>query len=135
MHKILFLLALATCAQAHATDLTIRFEGAQPGDGQVMAALFSSDKQFQKMQPLDASSGQADQTLVFHDLPAGRYMVAAFQDRNGNQQLDFDPQGMPQEPFGFSSETGAPSGPSFASAGFTLSQEPREIHISLISMQ
>lgn len=131
MNKILCLLALAVCAQAQAADLKIRFEGAKPADGPVMAALFSSGKQFQKRQPLQASSGQADQTIVFQDLAEGRYMIAAFQDLNGNQQLDFDPQGMPQEPYGFSSETGEPAGPSFASASFKLGQEAREIRIPL----
>ena len=133
MNKILCLLALAACTQAQAADLKIHFEGAKPADGPVMAALFSSGKQFQKMQPLQANGGPADQPMVFQDLPEGRYMIAAFQDLNGNQQLDFNPQGMPQEPFGFSSETGEPAGPSFASASFKLGQETREIRITLSS--
>ena len=37
-------------------------------------------------------------------LDSGRYIVRVFQDINDNQQLDYASNGIPKEPFGFSSD-------------------------------
>jgi uncharacterized protein (DUF2141 family) len=61
--------------------------------------------------------------VVFADLPEGTYAIAAFQDLNGNRNLDRDPRGLPQEPYGFSNGTGRTAPPSFEAARIVVRGE------------
>lgn len=54
-------------------------------------------------------------------LAPGRYAIAAFQDLNRDGRLGTNPVGIPNEPFGFSSDARARFGPpSFEAAAFTI---------------
>lgn len=54
-------------------------------------------------------------------LPDGEYAATAFQDRNGNNELDANLVGMPTEPYGFSNNARGMFGPpSFADSAFVI---------------
>ena len=53
---------------------------------------------------------------MFEDVPPGRYAVAAYQDVNGNGELDKVPPGIPTEPYAFSNDVGRLAPPSFERA-------------------
>ena len=57
---------------------------------------------------------------MFPEVAEGSYAIAVFQDLNGNNSLDRDPKGLPQEPYGFSNGTGRTAPPSFEAARITV---------------
>jgi uncharacterized protein (DUF2141 family) len=76
----------------------------------------------------EVSAGERE--LRFDALPAGRYAVRAFLDRNGNETLDMNARGIPQEPFAFSNDASARLGPPrIDAAAFTHGEG--ETHIAL----
>lgn len=99
-------LALVLSAgSARAADLTISIDQAAP-KGMVRAMVFADSDSFAaQSRPVAAFSvtprdGRVKVTVA--DLSPGRYAVAAYQDINGNEQLDRSWLGGPTEPFGFS---------------------------------
>lgn len=91
--------------------------------GEVRVALCSSLNQFLDRQtPARRIARQAagtSVTLPFTNLPPGRYALKAYLDRNGNQELDLDWLGLPQEPWAISNDIRAePSPRSWESAAF-----------------
>lgn len=113
------LFALAT-TPATAGDLTVLLSGLHPGSP-VYLRLHNTPAQFESGEaPLAkiailATANQAKITL--HDLPAGRYAAAAFQDTDQNGQLSTSFLGIPSEPYGFSN---AASSADFDAAAFDV---------------
>ena len=95
----------AAALSAHAADLSVEVQGARSAQGQVAAAVFSEAGTWMKtelaVQSQMAPAGDKV-VIVFRDLAPGRYAVTAFHDENGNNKLDTNLIGMPQEPYGFS---------------------------------
>lgn len=90
---------------AAAADLTLAVSGAS-GPGTVRAMVFTDAEGFTtQTHPLAAVAvvpHDGRVRVTFADLPPGAYAVAAYQDVNGNQQLDRNWLGVPTEPYGFS---------------------------------
>ncbi len=119
MHRLIagVLAMLAVAETAAAAQLTVQVEGADPQQGPVLIGICTGS--------LDLGSCGYNQTVqppagsfsvVFPALPEGSYAVAVFQDTNGNNNLDRDPNGLPREPYGFSNGTGRTAPPSFEAA-------------------
>ena len=104
-----------------AAPLTVKVEGASPGQGPVLVGICSGSLDFgscrysQTVQP-----PAAEFQVVFPDVPEGSYAIAVFQDTNGNTSLDRDQRGLPLEPYGFSNGTGRTAPPSFEAARITV---------------
>ncbi|GAA0870228.1 DUF2141 domain-containing protein [Brevundimonas basaltis] len=121
----LMLPAGAALAQtAPASTVTLTFEtGADRGA--VMVALFDSEAGYAGDRPvgrqrLDVAAGQ--RTAVFEGLPAGDYAAKAFHDVNGDGEMNFNPFGIPVEPYAFSNNAVGNMGPaSWDRARFTVS--------------
>jgi uncharacterized protein (DUF2141 family) len=114
------LVALLPAAQAASLDLEVT--GIVSAEGRLMVALFPSEERF-RGNPLEARSLEArpgSQRLRFDDLPAGRYAVAVFHDRNGNGVLDTNLLGVPTEPAAFSGEPARLGPSSWSQASFPL---------------
>ncbi|MFN7707663.1 MAG: DUF2141 domain-containing protein [Sphingobacteriia bacterium] len=62
----------------------------------------------------------------FANLPAGSYALAAFQDLNGNGELDTNLFGVPTEPYGFSNNArGTLSAPNFGECEIKLRNQQK----------
>jgi uncharacterized protein (DUF2141 family) len=72
--------------------------------------------------------------FVFEGLAPGKYAIAAYQDLNGNGNLDRSKLGLPLEPFGFSNESGRSARPSFSAAAFSLGEGRKDISVRLRSI-
>lgn len=98
---------------AHAADLTIEVAGLADAKGKVMVAVYDRADHFLKQAvrdaAVDAKPGKVQ--VVIAGLPAGDYAVGVFQDKNGNNELDSNPVGMPIEPYGFSNDASGNYGP------------------------
>ena len=72
------------------------------------------------------------QTFEIHGLPAGKYAVAVFQDKDSDNVLDRWLGLLPKEPYGFSNNVGKYGPASFHKASFELSED-KTISIQLNS--
>ena len=119
--------AVLCTAAGHAADLEVELRGIHSADGRALVAVHrqTSSAAF----PSDAgvvanaaAPAAADPVVVvFRDLPAGEYAVAAFHDANGDGELNANLVGMPTEGYGFSNDArGFMGPPSFDAAAFSL---------------
>jgi len=121
---LLSLIILCSAGMAQAAELTLTVTKAA-ADGPVRGMVFHDSDSFDRREsPVTKFSQMPDNgTLVvtIPDLPPGRYAIALYQDRNGNDRLDKNIFGMPTEPYGFSNDASAPMGPpDFEQAAFTI---------------
>lgn len=118
--------ALCTAA-SHGADLEVELRGLHSAEGQALVALhrqtpgadFPSDASVVANAAAPAATDGV--AVVFRDLPAGKYAVAAFHDANGDGELNANFVGMPTEGYGFSNDArGFMGPPSFDDAAFSL---------------
>ena len=106
---------------AQAATLTVQVEGAIPGQGPVLVGICSGSLDFGSCRYSQTVQSPAREfQIVFPDVPEGSYAIAAFQDMNGNNNLDRDARGLPLEPYGFSNGTGRTAPPSFEAARISV---------------
>ena len=112
-------------AGAQAADLRVTVENLEPDTGHLMVALYDTEASF------DDRDGAVEEirkpvsgdsvALTFTGLDTGDYAIAAFQDINGNGELDTNLLGMPREPWGFSRDASGGMGPpDFGDAAFPV---------------
>jgi len=87
--------------------LEIKMEGLIPEKGTIRIGLYNSAAAFaDEAKPNHAqvvSVGKnATQIIKFEGLPEGKYLVAAYQDVNGNKKIDKNILGIPTEAYAFS---------------------------------
>jgi uncharacterized protein (DUF2141 family) len=103
--KLFAIASLATLAAlpALAADVTVRVTGIADSAGQIRVAA-CTEAEFLKTCRLAASAPAraGEVTVTLRAVPAGRYAIQVFHDRNGDGQLATNLIGMPSEPFGFS---------------------------------
>ena len=123
-------------AGVQAADLRVTVDNLEPDTGHLMVALYDSEAAF------DARDGAVEAirkpvsddrvALTFTGLDAGDYAIAAFQDLNGDGELDTNLVGMPREPWGFSRDASGGMGPpDFGDAAFPVDGEAVDTSIRL----
>ncbi len=114
---------LFTAAPSEAARVMVTVDGIRSADGAIMVGLFDDPHAFPDRFTMGqtAAAKSPSLTLIFENVPPGRYALSAFHDRNGNGKLDRGAFGIPQEPFGFSRDARALMGPpSFDDAAFDV---------------
>lgn len=108
-------LGTATTTPALAQDSSVTFEfetGARTGS--VMVVLFSSSTGYDGNQPVASMAVPASSspvTVTFDGLAPGSYGMKSFHDLNGDGEMNFNPFGMPIEPYAFSNNAVGNMGP------------------------
>lgn len=119
--------AVLCTAAGHGADLEVELQGIHSADGQALVALhrqtpradFPSDASVVASAAAPAATDPV--VVVFRDLAAGEYAVAAFHDANGDGELNANFVGMPTEGYGFSNDArGFMGPPPFDDAAFSL---------------
>lgn len=112
MRKLVALAALATAMQGHAqtppaepgrASITVQASGFKDEQGQAIAKLFQPGDNVLAAGRWEVRSDIHDgrATLVLPPVPAGRYALVVFHDRNNNGHIDHGLMG-PSEALGFS---------------------------------
>lgn len=109
MKTITILFSLFLCQIAFAqTDTTgnivVSVENLSSEEGKVYFALFNEDN-FLKKAPIQGEVSEIKEgvaQITFSEVPSGTYAVTAYHDKNGNQQMDFESNGIPKENYGVS---------------------------------
>jgi len=93
---------------ANNVTVTVEITNVTVNGGIVYLVFFSNAESFRNEQPEFAFGLQANNTRLSQEvsLPAGEYVVTAFQDANGNQRLDSNFLGIPRELIGISNYNG-----------------------------
>ena len=134
----------------HAANLTVTIEGVRSNTGEILIGLYDSADAFKSA--IDSSATKSallpqawrivgaslrakagSQSIIFTQLPPGRYAIIAFHDENDNGLLDANALGVPTEGFGFSNDAhGFLSAPSFDAAAIELGAVDKSISIPLL---
>ena len=134
----LFAIILATKGTTHAdaNEITVHVRDLRSPRGGVYVQVYNSAELFPEPEggiALSAVRANGNSVrVVFGDLAAGTYAVAAYHDENDNGQYDRSIIGLPVEGYAFSNN--APvflSAPSFEDASFELPATGIEISISM----
>lgn len=115
--------------------LEIAVDGTKAGVGTVRVNLYASKAAFLKQEDAQAEVVVPEEgvsQLTFTDLAPGEYAVVAYQDLNGNGELDRGLFGIPLEPIGFSNGA-VPvfSAPDFKDAAVSVTEGTTAIEITV----
>lgn len=104
-HFAIFMLPVWASAQ---TDVRITIEGADVNGGKIFVSIFNNEKAYKAREVFSSYVINADNEIAIMqlNLPHGEYLFSAFQDGNGNGNLDTNLIGIPKEKFGFSNYDG-----------------------------
>ena len=112
--------------------LTVTLEGGVPGEGEFVVGLFDADDKWLKEVKRETrvrvdEEGRA--VVAFDDLPAGRFAISTYQDKNENGKIDTF-MGIPREPYAFSNDARGTFGPAkFEDAAFDFGAEDQDLEI------
>ena len=116
--------------------LTILIDGFNSDKGAARIALCNSiegykndDRAFRR-EAVRINDRKAE--WVFKDLPFGEYAIKVFHDENGNNKLDKNLLGAPEEAYGFSNNARATFGPpDYKKAAFRLDKTDMTVRITV----
>lgn len=132
--SLIVMTTVAFGSMAAADTLTLRVE-TKTASGMLRAAVFDSQEAFDANETIAVGMGPAVEGVTevrVENLKAGTYGIAIFHDLNGNEVLDRNLMGAPNEPFGFSTNPQIQfSAPSFDDFMFEFAGEQAEINIML----
>ena len=131
------LMLLLKAGQASAETLTVTVTGLRGAKGTLFMTVWNDEGRFlgdvrhaAARRKVQVSGPET--TVVVEGLPRGVYAVTAFQDENGNGELDRNFIGLPKEPTGVSNDARGKMGPpKFKAAAFELNGPSRSIPIRL----
>ncbi|WP_299048525.1 DUF2141 domain-containing protein [uncultured Polaribacter sp.] len=90
-------------------------------DGKVGFALYNKANFMKKpLQAKNAKIIEGKSTITFENLPDGEYAIICYHDKNDNNRMDFEPNGMPKEDYGTSNNVMSFGPPQFNDAKFLL---------------
>lgn len=117
-------------------DITVIAVGLESGQGTVKMALSNSAQDYQGREgdpPFRAASvavNDKQATHTFSGLPYGDYALKLFHDTNGNDMLDTNFMGIPNEPYAFSNNAQARFGPpAYEKAKFSVNSSHTALRI------
>ncbi len=116
--------------ESKGVTVTVTIENVLSDDGNVIGALHT-EQTFMKgpgvvNQLVDATKGEL--TLTFENIQKGNFALLLLHDKNENNRMDFEPNGMPKENYATSGET-TYGPPSFAASKFEVGEEDLEFRI------
>jgi len=122
------------------SEITITIHGIESEGGSVQLAVFDSRENFMHWDKTVILASRKSQTpevsFIFEGYYApGEYSFIAYQDVNGNQQLDKLSSGLPREPFGMSARDGIPKKMDWEATNVPITKINENIKIKLYTME
>jgi len=131
--KVLFttllslVLLFCSTSQPKTVSITVQVDGLKNKNGYVAIGLFDGYGDFPEGDGLASKYVEADGSSVevtFDKLEPGEYAIAVLHDENGNEEMDYNEYGMPEEGFAFSNNAMGQDGPpSFGDASFEVNSD------------
>lgn len=85
-------------------EISVSVENIKEDKGTVIFGIYSENT-FMKAAPEFRAQSEIVNgiaSVTFKNVPSGTYAISCFHDKNNNSQMDFEPTGMPIEPYGIS---------------------------------
>lgn len=106
MKRVFFLFLLLPFLAFSQHQLSVNVSGVKTSKGKISVAVYDTSKGFLKFDKVYMSNSTTAEKgttqLTIPNLPEGKYALAVFHDKNGNDELDTNFIGIPKEPIGFS---------------------------------
>jgi len=139
MKTITVLLALFLTMNFYAqseggSSVSVKIDNIKSNEGAVLFGLYTEGT-FMKSKPeFTAKSEVVDGVaqVTFENIPTGTYAISCFHDMNGNDQMDFEPSGMPKEAYAISNNAVNMYGPpEWSEAKFEVTGEDVNMNLNL----
>ncbi len=101
--------------------------------GKIVLGLYNKDT-FMKAAPIEGLNGKIKDgkaVVTFKNVPAGEYAITIFHDKNDNNQMDFEANGMPLENYGASNNDMSFGPPTWTASKFTVESTAITMEITL----
>ena len=104
--------------------ITVHMENISTDKGTVKFALYDETNfRLQSLQSVAGTIEAGKTTVVFKDVLPGVYAIVCYHDKNENNQMDFQPNGMPLENYGTSNNVMTFGPPKFEDAKFVVADK------------
>ena len=126
----ILLFVFSTIKGQEKSSITATVVNVLTSEGKVGFALYNKDN-FMK-QPILAKEAKivdGKSKVVFENVLAGEYAILCYQDKNNNDKMDFQPNGMPLESYGASNNVMNFGPPRFDDAKFKVSDKKVSLEI------
>lgn len=139
--KLILLMMLSTTAFAGCLAQNIRqtivVSNIKSKKGQLMIGFYDNETSYnEKKNPIFkkkvAIDKQSQVSVVFDNIPSGKYAISVYLDENENNEMDTNFLGIPKEQYGFSNNVlPATRAANFNEAVFEITNKSEEIPIRL----
>jgi uncharacterized protein (DUF2141 family) len=112
------------------TTITATVVNVTSDSGKVGFALY--DKTNFRMKPIQGKQSvivAGKSVVIFENVEAGEYAIICYHDKNENDKMDFQPNGMPLEDFGASNNNMSFGPPKFDDAKFMVADKKVSLEI------
>lgn len=127
----LALLSITDSLTAQDSSVTVTISNVTSDEGSVVFALYN--KATFRLKPLQSETGKIKNgktTITFKEVVSGVYAIVCYHDKNSNDKMDFQPNGIPLEAFGASNNVIKLYGPpTFDDANFVVSDKDVSLKI------
>ncbi|WP_282088767.1 DUF2141 domain-containing protein [Aquimarina algiphila] len=113
--------------------ITVTVPNVTSSEGEVLFGLYDENT-FMKAAPIKGEKSiitDGVAKITFTNVPAGVYAISCFHDINGNNRMDFEPNGMPKENYGVSNNSMSYGPPMWGEAKFEVTSENLELEIRM----
>ena len=136
LYSALALALIFMAGPALAARIIVTIDGVKSNQGSVFIGLYADASKFLNgtqndgMKKVRASTGPI--TVVFDNLKPGTYAVGAYHDENGNDHMDTNFLGLPEEGYALSNGVrAAMAKPTFIQAAFTVGAEDKPVSLHI----
>jgi len=127
---VIIIVSITNVITAQNKTITATVLNVSSDEGKVGFALYTKDNFMGE--PVQGKEGQIKEgksSVFFKNIPKGEYAIICYHDKNSNDKMDFQPNGMPLEAFGASNNTMAFAPPTFEGAKFVVSDKDVSLKI------
>ncbi|WP_109434560.1 DUF2141 domain-containing protein [Aquimarina sp. AU119] len=113
--------------------ITVTVPNVTSSEGEVLFGLYDENT-FMKAAPIKGEKSiitDGVAKITFTNVPAGVYAISCFHDINGNNRMDFEPNGIPKENYGVSNNSMSYGPPMWGEAKFEVTSENLELEIRM----
>ncbi len=113
--------------------ITVTVPNVTSSEGEILFGLYNENT-FMKAAPLKGEKSSIQDgtaTISFKNVPEGVFAISCFHDKNGNNRMDFEENGMPKESYGVSNNNMSYGPPMWSDAKFEVGSEDLELEIRM----
>ncbi len=114
-------------------DITVTVPNVTSSEGEVLFGLYDENT-FMKAAPIQGEKSSIKDgiaKITFTNVPEGVFAISCFHDKNGNNRMDFEENGMPKESYGVSNNNMSYGPPMWNDAKFEVGTEDLNLEIRM----